>query len=88
MCKHWKWPGFQAALTAGMDEAYGWEAFKRFDNIIIMDKQHRMKGNHKFAVIASTFASEDPRSAQQINGLCNFVLGSTTPQPASGYYSE
>ena len=85
MCKHRNRLGFQTVLTADMDEAYGWEASKSFDHVIVMDKQHRIKGDHKFAAIASTFASEDPGSAQQIGSLCDFVLRPTPPQPASGY---
>ena len=73
ICEQQKKPNIRNAITANADDAYGREAFKSFRNVIILDKQQRMKGDPTFASIAATFASEEPVTPEQINEFCKLV---------------
>ena len=73
-------PDIRGAVTGNTIDSHGREAFKSFENVIILDKQQRMKDDPSFAAITATFASEDPVTPQQIDDVCRLVNASV---PAS-----
>jgi hypothetical protein len=76
ICLAKKWPDIRSAIDMKADDVYGRESFLSFDNVLILNTQHRMMGDPDFAAISASFASEIPVSTQAIDNFCELVNSS------------
>ena len=73
VCEQHKKADIRFAVNANADSEQGRRIFRSFENVIILNKQQRMKNDPAFAAISATFASEDAVTSAQIDAFCDLV---------------